>query len=700
MRHLAATMNRATPILLLLAILLLSRPGSAVAANADTFSPVVSYQYQDSLDDSPATSPIISPVVSYQYFDWVGDANVTFTYTPNVSYYFSGVPSITIGPLKQFVQAGANITLNVQAQGPGAFSYQWFRNGLAIPGATASSLALSNVQPTQAGFYSVIVTNSYGQVTSAAAYLTVAKDLGTVAPRTPTYAAITPETGKDSLVLITHGRTPTTTNSDWQWQLEWMNAMKVGIKANVASASNWFVVDYQWRWDSAPIINGEDLLTVTGYAEGHGRTVAKQLIEIAKLTPNGRLEHIHLIGHSAGCALINEAARVFKAASPQTVIHTTFLDPFLGVKQGGRASYGEYSDWSDNYFSYSPDSGDGVLPWTYGPMANAHNVDVTWLDPQKTILPIYSLQSPVPTYAAKSTHGWPITFYQNTIPPIPPNRPQDYGNYGFPLSKESGNWGNHSLYPINNNPAVILGGQNVIAQQNSPVSSNLALNFSAIPHVVGQSGSVQFSASSFTATTGGAQTAALQAGRAMQFNAATQGAPSYSPVWTSVPVDVSSRVNFVKFDATFSSQPGATGLLTVFWNDVQIGQIDESYVTPGITNYTFMISSAYLDKSNSLGFRLDQGSNVLSTVNVSNVSTGLSGLTTPHQLTIANAAGAGTPILTLTGALGYTYIVETSTDLINWVQMAAVTLDTATTFPLSAPSVPSEPKRFYRAVSP
>ena len=68
----------------------------ACGVEADTFSPVVSFQYLDSLDDSPATSPIFSKVVSYQYFDWPGDENLTFQYSPNVSYYFSGGVAVAV----------------------------------------------------------------------------------------------------------------------------------------------------------------------------------------------------------------------------------------------------------------------------------------------------------------------------------------------------------------------------------------------------------------------------------------------------------------------------------------------------------------------------------------------------------------------------------------------------------------------------
>ena len=73
------------------AALILAPAGSLLLAqDADTFSPIVSYQYQDSLDDTPTT--ITSPVVSYQYYDWPGDDNLTFSNSANVSYLYAGSP--------------------------------------------------------------------------------------------------------------------------------------------------------------------------------------------------------------------------------------------------------------------------------------------------------------------------------------------------------------------------------------------------------------------------------------------------------------------------------------------------------------------------------------------------------------------------------------------------------------------------------
>jgi len=61
---------------------------------------------------------------------------------------------------------GQTNTLTVGAWGSGNLAYQWYFNGAAISGATSSNLVLSGIQFTNAGLYSVVVTNSYGSATN------------------------------------------------------------------------------------------------------------------------------------------------------------------------------------------------------------------------------------------------------------------------------------------------------------------------------------------------------------------------------------------------------------------------------------------------------------------------------------------------------------------------------------------------------
>ncbi len=82
-------------------------------------------------------------------------------------------PTITTQPASQTVNPGASATFSVVAGGATPLTYQWRFNVVNISGATGSSYTKSNVQATNAGNYSVVVSNAYGAATSANAVLTV-----------------------------------------------------------------------------------------------------------------------------------------------------------------------------------------------------------------------------------------------------------------------------------------------------------------------------------------------------------------------------------------------------------------------------------------------------------------------------------------------------------------------------------------------
>lgn len=80
-------------------------------------------------------------------------------------------PTISTQPRSQSATAGQNVSLSVVAVG--ATSYQWAKNGVAIPNATTASLAFPSIQLVDAGSYTVVVTNDSGSANSIAAVLTV-----------------------------------------------------------------------------------------------------------------------------------------------------------------------------------------------------------------------------------------------------------------------------------------------------------------------------------------------------------------------------------------------------------------------------------------------------------------------------------------------------------------------------------------------
>ncbi len=82
--------------------------------------------------------------------------------------------AITKQPISISVVEGKSGSLTVEAAGEGALTYQWYKGGEAVAGATAATLALNNVAMSDAGTYTVKVTDSTGsEVTSDAATVTV-----------------------------------------------------------------------------------------------------------------------------------------------------------------------------------------------------------------------------------------------------------------------------------------------------------------------------------------------------------------------------------------------------------------------------------------------------------------------------------------------------------------------------------------------
>lgn len=82
--------------------------------------------------------------------------------------------SITTQPISlSNICLGSDQSFSVFATGTNPLSYQWKKNGVDISGANLSTLNLNNIQASDAGNYSVVVSNSCGNVTSNTVTLTV-----------------------------------------------------------------------------------------------------------------------------------------------------------------------------------------------------------------------------------------------------------------------------------------------------------------------------------------------------------------------------------------------------------------------------------------------------------------------------------------------------------------------------------------------
>lgn len=114
-----------------------------------------------------------------QYWAQISNAYGTAT-SVQVDLKVIGVaaPSITAQPQSQTVLPGADVAFEVTATGSAPLKYQWSKDGAPIIEATASRLELKSVQPTNAGEYTVVVSNDAGGVLSAAAILKVERTRG------------------------------------------------------------------------------------------------------------------------------------------------------------------------------------------------------------------------------------------------------------------------------------------------------------------------------------------------------------------------------------------------------------------------------------------------------------------------------------------------------------------------------------------
>jgi hypothetical protein len=88
--------------------------------------------------------------------------------------YAPTAPVIIAQPQNQTVAPSNSINFTVAVSGSAPLAYQWYFNtNSPLAGATNSAFVLNNVQMTNAGTYSVSVSNSAGSVTSAVAVLAV-----------------------------------------------------------------------------------------------------------------------------------------------------------------------------------------------------------------------------------------------------------------------------------------------------------------------------------------------------------------------------------------------------------------------------------------------------------------------------------------------------------------------------------------------
>ena len=162
------------------------------------------------------------------------DASLTVNPPPPVA------PSILSQPNGQSVITGGTISLSVSAGGTAPFTYQWRKNGgnLSdggnISGSTSSTLTIVNAAGGDAANYSVVVTNTGGNVTSSDAAVTVNAPAATLPTILTQPANQTVSTGATAAFSVSNDGTAPFT---YQWRKSGINLSNGGNISGATSAT-------------------------------------------------------------------------------------------------------------------------------------------------------------------------------------------------------------------------------------------------------------------------------------------------------------------------------------------------------------------------------------------------------------------------------------------------------------------------------
>jgi hypothetical protein len=84
---------------------------------------------------------------------------------------FAQLPFFDLQPVGVINTVGSTVNFSAHAMNSAPLKYQWFFSGGSLPGATNTTLTLTNVSSGNAGKYWIIATNGYGSATSSVASL-------------------------------------------------------------------------------------------------------------------------------------------------------------------------------------------------------------------------------------------------------------------------------------------------------------------------------------------------------------------------------------------------------------------------------------------------------------------------------------------------------------------------------------------------
>jgi PKD repeat protein len=206
-------------------------------------------------------------------------------------------------------------------------------------------------------------------------------------------------------ILITHGYSADA--NSWVLELAQDFCARLGARTsrtnvaaqtmtNVCQQNGWDVWALDWSKGAATELPQSAWTNALRIGENVAYLLAKQ-----------HYDHIHLIAHSAGANVIENAALWLPLLELNvTTVHETFLDPY--DPSFDATFYGSSADWSDNYVDTRPAF--YILDGTKLFLTHAYTVDVT---PPSDLNGCHALGSNLEYF--ECNHSRPYRFYGTTV---------------------------------------------------------------------------------------------------------------------------------------------------------------------------------------------------------------------------------------------------------------------------------------------
>src|ERR1017187_462576 len=247
-------------------------------------------------NDSTLTLTNIQPTAAGSYSVVVSNLAGTITSSNAVLIVNTNpvAPVFISQPSSQIALAGTIVNFNALAAGTSPITYQWSKDSVAIPGATSTTLSLTNVQTVDDGSYNVTASNNVGGVTSSNAQLTVTPPVPVPLSaynlvgfgQGTTGGGVLPDTNPNYAKVFTATDLANAINSKTVKIIEIMNDLNLGYNEIASSAKS---NSEPFRADSTPLLH--PVLLTTGVS----------LIDITKkngltiFSANGStIRHAHL----------------------------------------------------------------------------------------------------------------------------------------------------------------------------------------------------------------------------------------------------------------------------------------------------------------------------------------------------------------------------------------------------------------------